>query len=114
MSYTQTPYVPYGTATSFGQEEARLAKERANTFNGLKKYGMTESGDINADGRMVASVSGDKYVYNTKTGEWHKMGGRKLQKTRYAKKCAKSSKKCRYSHYKNTAKRSRRRRTNQK
>lgn len=113
MSYTQTPYVPYGSAESFGEAEARLATERAKL---LQDKGFVPS-NSSIDGRVVGKnpKDGRKYIYDTQTNEWRRTFGgyKKIPKIRYAKKCAKSSKKCRYSHYKNTVKRSRRR-TNKK
>lgn len=101
-----TPYVPYGTAESFGQAAQRLAREREDL---LADAGYLQSEGYQT-GRVLADTPGGRtVVYNN--GDWHQrgrwQGGRykKNTKTR-CKKCAKSSKKCRYS----TAKRSRRHR----
>lgn len=103
-----TPYVPYGTAESFGQAAQRLAREREDL---LADAGYLQSEGYQT-GRVLADTPGGRTViYNN--GDWHQRGrwnggeGRrykKITKTRCAK-CAKSSKKCRYS----TAKCSRRR-----
>ena len=103
-----TPYVPYGTAESFGLAAQRLDREREDL---LADAGYLQS-EGSQTGRVLADTPGGRtVVYNN--GDWHQrgrwQGGRykKITKTR-CKKCAKSSKKCRYS----TAKRSRRRRHN--
>lgn len=101
-----TPYVPYGTAESFGLAAQRLTREREDL---LADAGYLQS-EGSQTGRVLADTPGGRtVVYNN--GDWHQrgrwQGGRykKITKTR-CKKCAKSSKKCRYS----TAKCSRRRR----
>jgi hypothetical protein len=114
MSYT--PFIPHGSGPSYFEEIQRLERERAKL---LRESGLVSTNNPLQDGRLVGSIpnTNQKFVYDSSTNQWSRIFGgggiRKLQKTRYAKKCAKSSKKCRYSHYKNTAKRSRRR-TNQK
>ena len=112
MSYTQTPYVPYGSGPSYFDEIKRFEMERNEL---LKQRGLVSATNSLQDGRLVGKVSGTntKYVYDN--GQWKRTFGgyKKIAKNKMRQKCAKSSKKCRYSHYKNTAKRSRRR-TNQK
>jgi len=109
MSYT--PYAAYGSAESLGQAADRLARER----DGL----LADAGYLQSEGyqtgRVLADTPGGRtVVYNTNNDDWDQRGrwkkaGRynKIAKTR-CKKCAKSSKKCRYS----TSKRSRRCRRN--
>lgn len=112
-----TPYVPYGSAESFGQAANRLARENINLLN---QRGLVSTTNSLQDGRVVGKIPNTdikkpdiKYVYDN--GEWKRTFGgyKKIAKNKMRQKCAKSSKKCRYSHYKTTAKRSRRR-TNQK
>ena len=86
MSYTQTPYVPYGTAPSYFKEIERLERERNEL---LRKSGLTPATNSLQDGRLVGKVPGTntKYVYDN--GEWKRTFGgggiKKLQKTRCAK-----------------------------
>lgn len=114
MSYT--PYAAYGSAESFGQAAYRLASER-NDLRADYGYLSPEHNGYQT-GRVVADTpNGRTVVYNTNNDEWDQVGRwnggvyKKIAKTRYAK-CAKSSKKCRHSHHKNAAKRSRRRNRN--
>ena len=100
-----TPYVPYGTAESFGLAVERNNREREDL---LADAGYLQSEGYQT-GRVLADTPGGRtVVYNN--GDWHQRGRwqggkyKKITKTRCAK-CAKSSKKCRYS----TAKCSRRR-----
>lgn len=98
----------------YWKEIERLERERNEL---LRKSGLTPATNSLQDGRLVGKVPGTntKYVYDN--GEWKRTFGggyKKIAKNKIRQKCAKSSKKSRYSHYKNTAKRSRRRRTNQK
>jgi hypothetical protein len=101
-----TPYVRYGTAESFGKAADRLTRERKDL---LADAGYLQS-EGDQTGRVLADTPGGRtVVYNNgdwhQTGRWDMGGYKKIAKTR-CKKCAKSSKKCRYS----TAKCSRRRR----
>jgi len=113
MSYT--PYAAYGSAESFGQAANRLAMEKKDLREDYGYLSPEHNGYLT--GRVVSDTPGGRtVVYNTNNNEWHQVGRwnggqeyKKIAKTRYAK-CAKSSKKCRYSHHKNTAKRSRRNR----
>ena len=100
-----TPYVPYGTAESFGLAVERNNREREDL---LADAGYLQSEGYQT-GRVLADTPGGRtVVYNNgdwhQRGRWDKGGYKKITKTR-CKKCAKSSKKCRYS----TAKCSRRR-----
>lgn len=110
-----SPYTAYGSADSFGEAAARLERERNEL---LRKSGLTPA-NSSIDGRVVGINPNDgrKYIYDSKNNQWNRTFGgyKKIAKNKIRQKCAKSSKKCRYSysHYKNTAKRSRRR-TNQK
>jgi hypothetical protein len=110
MSFT--PFIPYGAAETFG-----AAAERQDNANKrlLTQSGYTASQNQGFhNGSVVADTKdGRTVVYNAQENEWRQIGRwrggyKKIAKTRCAK-CAKSSKKCRYSHHKNTAKRSPRR-----
>ena len=96
--------IPYGSAPSYFEEIQRLERERAKL---LKESGLVSATNSLQDGRLVGKVSGTntKYVYDN--GQWKRTFGgyKKIAKNKMRQKCAKSSKKCRYS----TAKCSRRR-----
>lgn len=110
---SNTPYIPYGSAPSYSQAIQTLERERNEL---LRKSGLTPA-NSSIDGRVVGINPNDgrKYIYDSKNNQWNRTFGgyKKIAKNKIRQKCANSLKKCRYSHYKNTAKRSRRR-TNKK
>ena len=72
MSYTQTPYVPYGSGPSYFDEIKRFEMERNEL---LKQRGLVSATNSLQDGRLVGKVpqTNTKYVYDN--GEWKRTVG---------------------------------------
>lgn len=68
-----TPYVPYGTAESFGQAANRLESERNDMY---ADYGYQPPYNTGYQaGRVVADTPNKRtVVYNNERGEWDQIG----------------------------------------